>query len=405
MHILYFYCIDTIVYKHYYTLTIIYYTTGSYTLQTLHFEPCHISLASYRILKLISDTLKQTYTSSYIHINNILYQTVRDILLLYISLIPIRYDNSINTVLKIGGIFYNDCQYIAHNTTLLIHTCKKEAKEYHNNTTNTTTNTNSTNTTSTNNNNTNTNNNNNELLFQSSIGLLDYIPRLRELGEAKLIIHVENQKTILLELVQRLHVCTDTTTITTNNTYKSSNIHKQSGSLVSLNLPATSKRGRILTTGLKIADQFGLGKLRSVVNVNIQHNTSANNTTDGTDENNTIYNNITNNTTADSNNNNNNNNNNANDDGGSMSKRGEDIYLYNNEKQAYNIIQYLTLISSEWSNILQISVYDRTLGHIIDSILRAIMKPVLESECISEQCGAEISRVMRVIMTAKKVCV
>ena len=136
--------------------------SSSFALQTLVFEPCQVSLASYRILKLVHNTIKQACEASSFEMSNVLYQTSRDCLELYIAIIPIKYADSIETVPHMGAVFYNDCCYLAHNTTLITHMYAKElstsvrAAENH---------------------------------LPSCVGLIDFIPRLRTIGEVSLVIY------------------------------------------------------------------------------------------------------------------------------------------------------------------------------------------------------------------------
>lgn len=332
--------------------------------------------------------MKQACRCASPYLSNVLYQSARDCISLYISIIPIKFADTIESVPKMGAVFYNDCCYISHNTTLLTHMCKREAY--------------STNSSVDNNISTHTT----KELFQSSIGLMDFIPRLRPLGESILVRHVDDQKSTLLELVKRINIRTDTTD---ENNIDASNASKQNKqkSFVSLNLPPTSKRSIILTQGLKIADRFGLGSLRSVVSVREAPDDVAPTVEplDENDANNTQYN-TTNNTSNNSNNATNEKSSTGVDNDVDFQKGASSstVYSYNSESQASNVVEYLTRISGQWQGVLQASVYDRVIGHLIDTVFRAVMKPILESDCIAEQCGAELSRVIRIILRSIKVC-
>ena len=42
--------------------------------------------------------------------------------------------------------------------------------------------------------------------LKDTVGFVDYIPRLRALGEMSLCVHLEEQKKALLELLDRVHL-------------------------------------------------------------------------------------------------------------------------------------------------------------------------------------------------------
>lgn len=142
--------------------------SGTYALQTLRFDPCQVSLAACRLLKLIHEVMKQISLASPI-VAKVLVQTVRDCLDLFTIVIPLKYSDAIHSQPRIGAIYYNDCIYIAHNTTLLTHHYREEA-------------------------------------MQHCLGFIDMIPRFRESGEKILGYHIEEQRKLIADLVTSVNI-------------------------------------------------------------------------------------------------------------------------------------------------------------------------------------------------------
>jgi hypothetical protein len=76
-----------------------------------------------------------------------------------------------------GAVFYNDCLYIAHNSTLITHEYRQKLGDVDDS-------------------------------LRNAVGLLDMIPRLRILGEKCLMVHVEEQKGLLADYVLRMSIDT-----------------------------------------------------------------------------------------------------------------------------------------------------------------------------------------------------
>jgi len=151
--------------------------SGSCAMQTLRFEQCQVSLASCRLLKLIHEVMKQACCATP-KVANILYHTARDCMELFMAVVPIRFSEIIDSIPRMGAVFFNDCNYIAHNCTLITHSFRHDIAKANN------------------------------LLLESS-GFIDFIPRLRSLGEQRLVKHVEEQLTLLLNLLESVNICTD----------------------------------------------------------------------------------------------------------------------------------------------------------------------------------------------------
>ena len=308
-------------------------------MQTLRFEPCQVSLASHRILCLVHDAFKLASKATSIDMANVFYQTGRDCLELYISIIPIKFADIIETVPHMGAVFYNDCFYIAHNTTLISHLYRQNFE------------------------NLDTNNN-----LQSTIGLIDFIPRFRTLGELKLSKHIEEQKHTLEELIQRIHIRTDE---------DEPNGHTETGNTTTNTLiqilPKNSKRAMALTTGFRIVDGITKavenfhtpGGTKGILNQNKDSEGNNNITTNDNDE--------------------------------------FDNFRHNNEESATLVVKHLERISSQWKNILQENVYDNVMGFLLEYVLKTIMQPILDSDCISETGGSEVSRIMKCIQNANRI--
>lgn len=325
-------------------------------MQTLRFEPCHVSLAAHRVLKTVHDAFKQA-SGATPEMAHILYQSGRDALELFLAIVPIKFADIIETVPHMGAVFYNDCCYIAHNTTLITHAYRKSFAAV-------------------------------DETFQNCVGLMDFVPRFRSLGESKLGKHLDEQKQTLNELVLRINIRTDEESgMTSNNSgdqnmtsglsVEKDSMAKAVSALTSL--PPTSTRAIALTESLRFMDSLSVvGGLRKVV-------TSVAAAAAGAvfdDGDSAVSSNYT-----------------------SASKRqyGSHDENFNNEESAAMVIKHIERVSTQWKGVLQQSVYERVVGHLVEYTLRAIMKPVLTADCISETSGAEISRVMKVTLAVSKV--
>ena len=149
--------------------------SGSFAIQKLKFDTCQISLAACRLLKLIHEVLKQACSASP-KVAHILFQSSRDCLELFMAVIPRRFNEVIETIPRMGAVFYNDCIYIAHNCTLISHSYRQMLGDKV------------------------------DKIFYSTIGFADLNPRLRAVGEIILNSHIEREKIKLLKLVDSINL-------------------------------------------------------------------------------------------------------------------------------------------------------------------------------------------------------
>jgi len=91
---------------------------------------------------------------------------------LFMAIVPMKFSETIYTLPRMGAVFYNDCMYLAHNTTLITHAYQAALTK-------------------------------DDL---SSVGFVDMIPRLRTLGEACIMKHIDQQKGIFAEIVSRMNI-------------------------------------------------------------------------------------------------------------------------------------------------------------------------------------------------------
>ncbi len=159
-------------------------SSKSFAIQTIRFEECQTSLVSHRLLKLIHELMNQVQKSSG-NIASLLYQTARDCIEMFLSIVPIKYVETIESNPRIGAIFYNDCIYICHNCTLLSHKYKVELDR--------------------------------KMKNENSIAFIDFIPRLRSIGEAKLAIHIEVQVNALQKILSQVKLSTTSNNLCNNS--------------------------------------------------------------------------------------------------------------------------------------------------------------------------------------------
>eukprot|EP01041_Mallomonas_annulata_P000737 gene737-1415_t len=237
----------------------------------LRFESCLVSLASCRLLRLMHEILEQACPSSS-RMANILYQTSRDCLELFLAVVSLRFTDVLETVPRMGALFYNDCVYIAHNCTLLSHTYHQGLAQA-------------------------------DPSLQGCVGFIDFLPRFRAAGDKCLTKHVEEQKLTLLELVDK--ICISPTAVTTNS--------------------------------------------------------------------------------------------NGDNGSGSGNSNGNGSRMRNNEDAAAVVVRHFDRLRGQWQEVLQESVYERIVGYLVECVLRASMQPLMQADCISEDAGTQIAKVMRVL--------
>jgi hypothetical protein len=81
----------------------------------------------------------------------------------------------IDSVPRMGAVFYNDCLYIAHNCTLITHKYRHDMARI-------------------------------DPVLELTVGFADYIPRFRSLGDQCLVRHVEEQSATVAGLVRRINI-------------------------------------------------------------------------------------------------------------------------------------------------------------------------------------------------------
>lgn len=144
--------------------------SGSYAMQALRFDPCQISLAACRIMKLSHEVCKQLNDAS-ISTKSMLIQSVRDCFELFLFMIPVRYAETIQSSRRMGAVFYNDCLYISHNTTLLAHVYRNSIDQQ-----------------------------------QQVLSFIDMIPRFRTEGETILSKHIDEAMNQIRSHVQSANI-------------------------------------------------------------------------------------------------------------------------------------------------------------------------------------------------------
>lgn len=182
-------------------------------LQILKFESCQISLASCRMVKLVHEVLKQACGGGSVsqETTTMFYEVSRDCLELFIAVIPTRFAQVIDSSPRMAAVFFNDCGYIAHNTTLLSHAYRHDLGRI-----------------------------NDKLI--GCVGYVDFIPRYRALGEVVLGKHIDAQRQQVIELVSKINIFTE-------NTDKGSSA---TGSTGSSNISVRRAAGSMLVGGIQM---------------------------------------------------------------------------------------------------------------------------------------------------------
>ena len=165
--------------------------------EKLRFETCQVSLATNRILKLIYKSIAQITTTtltdsteglcadSRASLNNTMYLAARDSLELFLAIVPVKYSQTINSNIRMGCVFFNDCLYIAHNCTIFTFYIKNKSKSRDDKSIGT---------------------------FAKAASFVDFIPRFRSLGEQVLNAHIDQQRSLLFDLLDKVNItpCSNT---------------------------------------------------------------------------------------------------------------------------------------------------------------------------------------------------
>jgi centromere/kinetochore protein ZW10 len=135
-------------------------------------------LSANRILKLVHDVMRQACDAASSSVANVLFQSARDCLEIFMSIVPMKFSEVIDATPRMGGVFFNDCLYIAHNTTLITHRYRADLGRI-------------------------------DEVLQNSAGFVDFIPRFRSVGEQCLRSHLEDQRVALSSLIRHVHLSPD----------------------------------------------------------------------------------------------------------------------------------------------------------------------------------------------------
>jgi hypothetical protein len=59
----------------------------------------------------------------------------------------------------------------------------------------------------------------------------------------------------------------------------------------------------------------------------------------------------------------------------------------NDEESAGLVVRHLERLMGQWQGVLQEVVYDRVIGYLLEGVLKATMRPILETDCVTESAG------------------
>eukprot|EP01034_Spumella_vulgaris_P021791 gene21791-27860_t len=152
--------------------------SGTFALQKLRFDSCQVSLSANRILKLVHEVMRQACEAASSSVANVLFQSARDCLEIFMAIVPMKFSEVLDATPRMGGVFFNDCLYIAHNTTLITHKYRADLGRI-------------------------------DEVLQNSVGFVDFIPRFRSVGEQCLRSHLEDQRAALSSLIRHVHLSPD----------------------------------------------------------------------------------------------------------------------------------------------------------------------------------------------------
>jgi hypothetical protein len=281
--------------------------SGSFAIQKLKFDSCQVSLASCRLLKFVHDVMSQA-TNASTDVANILFHSARDCLEIFTAIVPVKFADVIDTIPRMGAVFYNDCLYLAHNTVLLTHKYRLEIHQ-------------------------------GEDGLQGSIGFIDFIPRLRKLGDQCMQHHLVEQLGLMKTMVENIKITPDREQQTAG--------------------PSASDN--LIKGGLKLAGKLTSKFLKVSANIDVDE-----------------------------------------------TKVGRiDLKKLNSEDDANDdgraniLVSHLEGLSTQWLGVLQENPYGRFMGLIIDEMLKLVMAPMLQTDCITETACGEITRVFKTILRTR----
>ena len=73
----------------------------------------------------------------------------------------------------------------------------------------------------------------------------------------------------------------------------------------------------------------------------------------------------------------------------------------NNDKGAVATIKHLDEVKAQWLNVLPDNLYERMIGYLIECMIRCVVQPVQETDCISVTAATDIGRINRILLTAQ----
>lgn len=189
--------------------------SGSMAIQKLKFDSCQVSLASCRLLKFVHEVMLQAIHAS-TDVANVLFHSARDCIELFLIIVPTKFVDTIETVPRMGAVFFNDCLYIAHNVVLISHRYRLMMTQRATATT------------------ASGSVDEKAQALSGVVSFIDFIPRLRKIAERVMQAHIASQQSVLREMVRRIKITPD------------------------LDSQATPKRANIIAESFKMA-----GKLKN----------------------------------------------------------------------------------------------------------------------------------------------
>lgn len=180
----------------------------SLCMQKLKFDTCQISINTCKLMKYFheimslvchhyADAHSQKFLSNSIYdITNILFHTARDVIELFIAIIPIKFTDIIYSIARMGAVFYNDCFYIIHNLILVTYKYRnqlialRESKSSVGIAASASS----------------SDGADNQSEIYNMVGFVDFIPRLRKLAEECLVGHLKSLKAKYHTIIVNIHV-------------------------------------------------------------------------------------------------------------------------------------------------------------------------------------------------------
>jgi hypothetical protein len=223
---------------------------------------------------------------------HVVYQSARDCVELFMAVVPHKYGVVIEGSPRMGAVFFNDCHYIAHNCILMVHNHRAAMQAYG----------------------TGSGAAGAVSSLLETAGFVDFVPRLRALGERCLQMHVEKQRVELSRLLAQVRLSpADEGHVIDQDTVKS----QGGGGL-----------GAVRGVGL-----FALAGRTLTAASSLHHSSNGNNSAIG---------------------------------GGC-----------NDEAAAAALVGRLEAVCSQLHGVLSDAAYERAVGHLVECLLREAMHPLL----------------------------